>query len=173
DYAAEARGRLDRAVASDVEIFLKGPAPAEAPFDCLVAADVLEHLVDPWLALARAVDLLRPGATVIVSLPNVACYSAIWKVLRSGRWPREDVGVFDRTHLRWFTLDDGLDLLRGVGLQPTVVEPLYWNPVGWRLRWRQVAARTPLHRFLPPQYIFQAVKDDAQSAGPAKRALDG
>jgi len=166
DFAAQARTRLDRVVTSDVELFLAGAAPAEAPFDCLIAADVLEHLIDPWLALARAVDLLRPGATVVVSLPNVACFEAIRLLLRSGHWPREDTGVFDRTHLRWFTLDDGLDLLRQAGLRPTAVEPRYGNPVGWRLLWRQVAANTPLHRFLPPQYIFRAVKDAAPGAVP-------
>ncbi len=162
EYAAQARTRLDRVVASDVEVFLEGSAPAEAPFDCLIAADVLEHLIDPWLALTRAVELLGPGATTVISLPNVACYQAIWRLLRSGRWPREAVGVFDATHLRWFTLDDGLDLLRQAGLRPTAVDPRYWG-VGWRLRWRQAVAKTPLHRFLPPQYILRAVKDPVRN----------
>ena len=164
DYAADARARLDRVVVSDVERFLEGPAPSEAPFDCLIAADVLEHLVDPWLALARAADLLAPGATIVVSLPNVAYYRGIWQLVRTGRWPREDVGVFDRTHLRWFTLDDGLDLLRQAGLRPVAVDPRYWGCSGWRLRWRQALARTFLHRFLPPQYVLRAVKDGAPDA---------
>lgn len=164
EYAARARSCLDRVVVSDVERFLAGPAPPEAPFDCLIAADVLEHLVDPWLALARAVDLLAPHATVVVSLPNVAYYRGLWQLLRSGRWPREDAGLFDRTHLRWFTLDDGLDLLRQAGLRPTVVEARYWT-IGGQLRWRAVLARTPLHRFLPPQYILCAVTDGSPRAG--------
>src|SRR4051812_39987415 len=43
-YAAEARTRCDRVVEGDVE-----DVPADlGRFDCLVAADVLEHLVDPW-----------------------------------------------------------------------------------------------------------------------------
>ena len=164
EYVVQARTRLDRVVASDVERFLEGPAPVEAPFDCLVAADILEHLVDPWRALTRTVDLLAPGATVVVSLPNVIYYRAIWQVLRDGRWPREDVGVFDRTHLRWFTLADALDLLRQAGLRPTTYEPRYWA-VGWRLRWRQAAAKTRLHRFLAPQYIVCAVKDGPGGGG--------
>jgi 2-polyprenyl-3-methyl-5-hydroxy-6-metoxy-1,4-benzoquinol methylase len=157
-YAAAAQTRLDRVVVSDVEQFLRGPVPAEAPFDCLIAADVLEHLVDPWLALARAADLLSPGATVVLSLPNVLHYRGIWQLLRSGRWPREEVGVFDRTHLQWFTLDDGLDLLRQAGLRPTDIDPRYWA-AGWHLRWRQQLAKTPLRRFLPVQYVFRAIKD--------------
>lgn len=172
DYADEARGHLDRVVVADVERFLEGPAPAEAPFDCLIAADILEHLVDPWRALTRAADLLAPGATVVVSLPNVAYFRGVWLLLCSGRWPREDAGVFDRTHLRWFTLDDGLDLLCQAGLRPIVVEPRYWA-VGWRLHWRRVIARTRLHRFLPPQYVFCAIKDPAPRRDPAARVTRG
>jgi methionine biosynthesis protein MetW len=163
ECAAVARTRLDRVITSEVEVFLNGPAPTEAPFDCLIAADVLEHLVDPWRALARAVELLEPGATAVVSLPNVAHYRAIWQLVRGGRWPRENLGLFDRTHLRWFTLDDGLDLLRGAGLRPAVVEPRYWTRPGWRLRVWQVATKTPLRRFIPVQFVFRAVKDGAST----------
>lgn len=157
-YASDAQARLDRVVVSDIESFLRGPAPAEAPFDCLIAADVLEHLVDPWDVLRRAVDLLAPNATVIISVPNVLCWPGLWNVVRTDRWPRHDHGVFDRSHLRWFTRTDALELLREAGLRPYTVEPRYWAS-GWRLRWRQVAAKTILGRFLPPQYIICAIKD--------------
>jgi 2-polyprenyl-3-methyl-5-hydroxy-6-metoxy-1,4-benzoquinol methylase len=157
-YAADAQPRLDRVVVSDVEAFLRGPTPAEAPFDCLIAADILEHLIDPWNVLRRAVDLLAPRATVIVSLPNVICWRGMWEVLRTDRWPRHDQGVFDRTHLRWFTRTDAIELLRDSGLRPYAIEPRYWAS-GWRLKWRLLAAKTPLHRFLPLQYIVCAVKE--------------
>ncbi len=158
DYAAAARARLDRVVVSEVEMFLREPAPAEAPFDCLIAADVLEHLVNPWEVLGRAVGLLEPGATVVVSLPNIAEWRGVCRLLRTGRWPRDDEGVFDRTHLQWFTLADALDLLRSADLRVAHVEPRFWQ-TGWRLTWRLALSRTPLHRFLAPQYIISAVKD--------------
>lgn len=158
EYASQAEQRLDRVVVADVASFLLGPVPAEAPFDCLVAADVLEHLIDPWAALARAVTLLSPGATAVVSLPNVLYWRGIYRVLRTGSWPLDDQGIFDRTHLRWFARDDALALLRQSGLRPLVVEPRY-GASGWRLLWRLVAARTPLDRFLAPQYVISAVKE--------------
>ncbi len=157
EYASVAESRLDRVVVSDIETFLRQRAPAEAPFDCLIAADVLEHLVDPWQALERSVALLETGATVVISVPNVAQWRGLWRLLRSGRWPRDDEGVFDRTHLRWFTLRDALELLSGAGLQIETVEPRYWTG-GWRLRLCVGLARTPLHRFLASQYILSAVK---------------
>ncbi len=157
EYAVEAETRLDRVIVSDVEAFLDGPVPEEAPFDCLIAADVLEHLVDPWSVLRRAADLMAPGATAVLSLPNVTYGPALWKVLRTGHWPREDAGTFDRTHLRWFTLRDALDLLTQAGLEPSAVEPRYWKE-GWRLVWRRVLSRTSLQRFLAAQYVLSATK---------------
>lgn len=158
EYAAAARARLDRVVVSEVEMFLRESAPEEAPFDCLLAADVLEHLVNPWEVLGQAVGLLETGATVVVSLPNVAEWWGLCRMLRTGRWPRDDEGVFDRTHLQWFTLADALDLVRSADLRVARVEPRFWQ-TGWRLAWRLALSGTPLHRFLAPQYIISAVKD--------------
>ena len=156
-YAAEAATRLDRVIVLGVEAFLAEAAPPEAPFDCLVAADVLEHLVDPWSVLAAATNLLAPGGTAVVSLPNVAYWRGLVRIIRGGRWPRDDEGVFDRTHLRWFTHADALELLRQADLHVVDVEPRYWAS-GTALRWCRVLATTRLHRFLPPQYVITAVK---------------
>jgi methionine biosynthesis protein MetW len=158
DYASDASARLDRVIVSDIESFLDDPALPEAPFDCLIAADVLEHLVDPWTALRRAVDLLDPGATAVVSVPNVCQWRGLWRLVRTGRWPLDDAGVFDRTHLRWFTRDDALHLVRQAGLRPVDIEPQYWELDRKRLLWKRTLARTPLHRFLPFQYIVSAIK---------------
>lgn len=157
EAAVEAATRLDRVVALGVEEFLRDAAVPEAPFDCLVAADVLEHLVDPWSVLARTAALLSPGATVVVSIPNVAYWRGLVRIVRSGRWPLDAEGVFDRTHLRWFTHHDALELLRQAGLRVVDVEPRYWAS-GPSLLWRRVLAKTRLHRFLPPQYVITAIK---------------
>jgi methionine biosynthesis protein MetW len=156
DYAARAATRLDRVIRSDVETFLGDPPADEAAFDCLIAADVLEHLVDPWTALRRAVGLLKPGATVVVSVPNVAHWGGVLRLLRGGRWPRDDAGPFDRTHLRWFTRDDAVDLLSQAGLEVRVVEARYWT-IGWRLRLCRMLESTPMDRFMAVQYVLSGV----------------
>lgn len=156
-YAAQAEGRLDRVVVGDVEEFLRGPRPPEAPFDCLIAADVLEHLVDPWDALRRAVELVRPGGKVIVSVPNILFVGALLRLVRERRWPRDDEGVFDRTHLRWFSRTDAEDLLRQAGLSELAVEPRYFVE-GAKLRRRRQLARTPLGPFLPVQHIVTGIR---------------
>jgi len=99
-------------------------------------------------------------ATVVVSLPNVAYWRGLVRLVRSGRWPRDAEGVFDRTHLRWFTHDDALELLQQAGLRVVNVEPRYWVS-GPSLVWRRALAKTRLHRFLPAQYVITAVKAPA------------
>ena len=107
DYAREAAQRLDRVVTADVEAL----DPADlGRFDCLLAADVLEHLVDPWGALRRYAQLLEPGGTAIVVAPERRPLEHVRDLLR-GTWPRKPEGIFDATHLRWFTLQDAQALL--------------------------------------------------------------
>jgi methionine biosynthesis protein MetW len=88
---------------------------APAAFDLVVLADVLEHLADPAAALARAAGWCRPGGAILVSVPNVAHWSARLALAR-GRWPQEERGTFDSSHLRWFTRASLGELLRAAGL---------------------------------------------------------
>ena len=120
--AATAAQRCDRVVQADAEALARGDLEAElGRFDCLVAADVLEHLVDPWTALSAYARLLDPGGTAVVSLPNVAHWSTYVHLAR-GTWPRHPEGLHDATHLRWFTLRDARELLAQAGLAVSDVE---------------------------------------------------
>lgn len=91
-------------------------------FDHLILGDVLEHLYDPEKVLAQAVQRLQPGGRALVCLPNVQHWSVLAQLML-GHWPRTDAGLFDRTHLRWFTLRDMLALLTGCGLVVEKVVP--------------------------------------------------
>ena len=156
-FAREAEGRLDSVVVADA---------AELPdclgrFDCIVAADVLEHLPDPWTALRDAMALLQPGGSVVVSLPNVRFFETFWELGIRGRWPRHDQGIFDRSHLRWFTLRDARDLLEGAGLRVEAVRPLIRVRRGGSRLDRSFAwlARTPLRELFAFQYVLLASRE--------------
>jgi 2-polyprenyl-3-methyl-5-hydroxy-6-metoxy-1,4-benzoquinol methylase len=160
-YARDATARLDRVVVADAASFAAGSTPPEGPFDCLIAADVLEHLADPWTALRGAAGMLAPGAAVVVSLPNVLFWAGLLRIVRGRRWPRDHEGVFDGTHLRWFAEADAVELLEQAGLGDVRVHPRYWVE-GAALRRRIWLARTPLRPYLAPQHVLTAVKAESR-----------
>ena len=105
--ARKAAQRLDRVVVARLEDF--DPARegfAAGEFDAVIAADVLEHLVNPWQLLVRLRPWLAPGAQVIASIPNVRNLWLAAGLLELGRWEYTERGLLDVTHLRFFTLDE-------------------------------------------------------------------
>ena len=153
-FASAAGRRLDRVVVGDA---------ADLPddlgrFDCIVAADVLEHLTDPWTALRDATRLLEPAGSVVVSLPNVRFFETFWELGIRGRWPRRDHGIFDRTHLRWFTLRDARELVESAGLRVERVSPQVRIRRGGSRFDRRFAwlGRTPLRELFAYQYVLLA-----------------
>ena len=79
-------------------------------FDLVVLADVLEHMPDPLRVLREVHSILNPGATVVLSVPNVAHISVRLQLL-FGRFRYTTRGILDRTHLRFFTRRTVLELL--------------------------------------------------------------
>jgi methionine biosynthesis protein MetW len=160
-YAESARRRIDRVVVADLDQLDSTTQLNElGRFDCVIAADVLEHLRDPWSVFAAATDLLGDGGVAVVSLPNVRYWQTFWELGRRGSWPLHDAGVFDRSHLRWFTLHDAVALLRQAGVRVTTVSPQYrLKPSEWRTepqgRWFR---RTPLAPFFVYQYVLAGIK---------------
>src|SRR5690606_29368580 len=43
---------------------------AYGPYDCVIAADVLEHLYDPWSVLKQMKSLLTDDGYIVLSLPH-------------------------------------------------------------------------------------------------------
>lgn len=107
-------------VIGDVEEAL--PAFAGRRFDCIVFADILEHLVDPARVLRDARKLLAPDGCVVASIPNVRNLRVIYDLLVRGRWRYEDSGIMDRTHLRFFTRTELMNLFQGCGYRVDRIE---------------------------------------------------
>lgn len=114
DAAAVARTRIDRVIEADLQ---NAAAVGDARFDVIIFADVLEHLPWPASVLRRYLELLKPGGSVMVSLPNVGLWS-VRLSLMFGRFHYAESGVLDRTHLRFFTRSSAAELLRSAGLSP-------------------------------------------------------
>ena len=85
-------------------------------YDCIVFADILEHLVDPWSTLRRYSQLLAPDGVIVASIPNVRNLILLLKLLIRGRWQYTTSGLLDRTHLRFFTKPEINELFQQAGL---------------------------------------------------------
>ncbi|MEM8535423.1 MAG: methyltransferase domain-containing protein [Chloroflexota bacterium] len=105
----------------------------EELYRVVVCADVLEHTVDPVKALCKLQKAAHPDALYIISLPNVA-HIAARLLLLSGRFPKMERGIFDRTHLHFYTQQTALDMLQNAGLEAIRIRPTpvpleqIWNP---------------------------------------------
>jgi 2-polyprenyl-3-methyl-5-hydroxy-6-metoxy-1,4-benzoquinol methylase len=103
--AARAATRIDQAICAsldDIDFAAHGLRHGE--FDAAIAADVLEHLVNPWRLLERLKPFLTPDARLLASIPNVRNVGLVSELLQGGRWEYRERGLLDVTHLRFFTL---------------------------------------------------------------------
>jgi methionine biosynthesis protein MetW len=91
-------------------------------FDVVVAADVLEHLYDPWKSLQRMVPLINDKGYIVISLPHVG-HAAVASCLINGDFDYRDWGLLDRTHIRFFGLKNIEDLFAQANLK--IIEAKY------------------------------------------------
>jgi len=119
--AERARAACDVVVAGDVQDEAVRTAAEQAVrrmsggagAEVVVLGDVLEHLLDPE-GVVRWAAATAPR--VVVSLPNIAHWTGRRQLLR-GRFPREDHGLFDRTHVRFFTRASARRMVEEAGLR--------------------------------------------------------
>jgi O-antigen biosynthesis protein len=131
--AARARAVLDCVIEDNAERLEVSFAPND--FDLIVCADVLEHLADPWAFLKRARGWLKPGGTLTASLPNVRCARVLGRFL-GGSFGYDDAGILDRSHLRFFTLRDMVQLFASAGFRITDLGEIMLKSAGEDLeRW--------------------------------------
>lgn len=108
-----------RLIQTDLE---SGLPPLDTLFDYVICADILEHLRHPEYLLRQLRGVLAPGGVLIASLPNSG---NIWFRLNVllGRFPQEEKGLFDRTHLRFYMWSGWTRLFAESGLRIDSVEP--------------------------------------------------
>jgi glycosyltransferase involved in cell wall biosynthesis len=78
------------------------PPEVGTGFDVVLAADVLEHLVNPGNLMGQVRNVLSPDGTALFCVPNIAHW---YPRLRStlGMFDYDQRGILDSTHLRFFT----------------------------------------------------------------------
>lgn len=128
--AERARAVIDRVLVGDADERI-----AELPdtyFDAIVCNDVLEHLVNPGATLRQLRGKLTPGGLVVASIPNIRFWPALSKVLFWKDFPQEDCGIFDRTHLRFFTHKSMVRMFETAGFTVRRIKGInaWYDPLG-------------------------------------------
>ena len=119
--AAQARQVLTDVFTGNVETLAFDWQPAT--FDAIILSEVLEHLVEPGRVLNDLSRFVRPGGMVLASSPNISHWRVIGELI-NGRFNLEDRGVFDRTHMRWFTPDTFAQMFEEAGFDIHEVGPV-------------------------------------------------
>ncbi|MDR3582582.1 MAG: methyltransferase domain-containing protein [Candidatus Pacebacteria bacterium] len=166
--AAHNNPDLDIMFSETIEHFLgRYPTECENP-DCVVFGDCLEHLVDPHAVLKKCVEWLKPNGSVVACVPNVQHWSVI-QTLIQGQWPRMGSGLFDATHLSWFTKQSLIEMFEAAGLTIAKIVPRNIAPGGERLidAVKEFGLTEDVGRFREGcqayQWLIHAVKGDVPS----------
>lgn len=154
DSCARARGLGLDVLEGDIRGLLDaGDVARRGPYDQLLLADVLEHTPDPDAILADLSSLLVPGGSAVVSLPNIAYVLARLRLAR-GVWRYEQTGIFDSTHLRFFTRRTARAMLEGAGLR--VERELHIGPASYAIGRPGLAVTRLRPELLASQLVFLA-----------------
>lgn len=130
----EAKKQLDKVFVGPCENFVED-LPANY-FDVIYCNDVLEHLVDPYTFLSQLKSKLAPAGVVISSIPNIRYHDAFKKIILQKKFEYEGHGIFDKTHMRFFTkssiakmyTDLGYEIISHMGINRTrSLKPYLYN----------------------------------------------
>jgi len=122
DYSAEALAKAATITDGTFQVDLnRRGAMAEAlasaePFDLVFCLCVLEHIYDPWALIAELHETLPLGATIVASVPNTQHLRFVARVV-CGAWRYDHTGLFDRTHIRFFSRKSAERLMTCSGLE--------------------------------------------------------
>lgn len=94
------------------------PEAFHEKYDYVVCSHVLEHIVYPKPLLEQIRKVLKPDGELIVALPNLMHYKSRFKLL-AGNFNYEDAGIWDYTHVKWYTFESARKLMEHHGFEIT------------------------------------------------------
>lgn len=136
EAAEEARMKLDKVIVGDVTETIE--SLDIKIFDCIVFNDILEHLLDPWSILNKAKKLLKDDGVIIASIPNFLEILNLYNVVIRQEWDYTDMGILDRTHLRFYTRKSMVKLFEDCGYIVERIQGINPNQ-GWKWKLFNIA----------------------------------
>ncbi|MCY8502098.1 class I SAM-dependent methyltransferase [Bacillus inaquosorum] len=119
--AEKAAHHIDEVITGDIET-LKLPFEKNT-FDHVIFGDVLEHLIDPWAVLANMNPYVKETGSILASIPNIG-HISIFESLLTGKWTYTQAGLLDKTHYRFFTLEEMKKMFHETGYKVSQIDPI-------------------------------------------------
>jgi 2-polyprenyl-3-methyl-5-hydroxy-6-metoxy-1,4-benzoquinol methylase len=95
-------------------------------FDYIICADVLEHLRNPEIVLNESKKLLKDDGSLLLSIPNIGHNSVVFDLL-DNKFEYTEVGILDKTHLKFYTYNSLKKLCKDAGYTPVDEDAIYMN----------------------------------------------
>ena len=139
-------------------------------FDAVLFGDVLEHLKDPLATLLESIKHLNGTGDVVISVPNIA-HADVKIALLKGAFPYSESGLLDRTHIRFFTKESLLELVKEAGLVVVefrrVIVPAFGTEIAVErcdVDDQVLEAILADRESLTYQFVIKAIRDDGSKA---------
>ena len=124
EFLSLIKPRLDRYIHCDLNRTVTFPFKDEE-FDVIIFGDILEHVFDPWSVLERFVRHLKPNGTIIISIPNSLLHYSAFRKIITGTHSYQSSGLWDNTHIRFFSRRMVLGMINKAGLEVVKYVPNY------------------------------------------------
>lgn len=130
-----------------------------AYFDIILCADVLEHLIDPWSVLEFLKGFLKPSGLIIISMPNIREFRALYNIFGKGDFKYAPSGILDKTHMRFFCKKNLRDLVVHANLKIENIQPSFKTcPLQKNRKLFSSLTFGGFDQFIAQQYIITARK---------------
>jgi 2-polyprenyl-3-methyl-5-hydroxy-6-metoxy-1,4-benzoquinol methylase len=127
EAAEHARPYCEHLIVGSIESVNAAELAVGEPYDVVICADVLEHLLDPRLALEKVRPLISSNGCLLASIPNVTHCALVFEMM-NGRFEYRDYGLLDATHVRFFDRHGVLRLFEDSGYFVEKVDRVVTSP---------------------------------------------
>lgn len=125
-------------------------------FDCIICADVIEHLYNPWNILKNLALYLKQGGYVLLSIPNIKHYTILKDLILNDDWRYTELGILDSSHIRFFTFKEINKLINYANLRIITVHSV--KAESNKFKFINTLMLNRLNSFSTVQYYILATK---------------
>ena len=152
--AARVAGEFaEKMIVGDIETLDFEETFGDDKFDVVIFGDVLEHLVTPESVLQRVRKILSPDGSIVSSIPNVA-HGSLRLALLDGNFRYTEIGLLDRTHLRFFTRESIAEMFHNAGFEIEEWRQVRMDPFGVEVGLREEGF---------PKFLVDALRADEEA----------